>query len=147
MLKRPPKQKRQKLSKEQIAQQLAMQQEAERFKILIREHVWPALQKTDSAYAAQKVAEIFKTVMQGKMNDYWTDKKVADLALIDQMNEEGEFPNKAVFMELAEALAELSIADCQKLLQGMASAFDGYGRRLVEQTKMADLPVTEIINE
>lgn len=147
MLKRPPKQKRQKLSKEQIAQQLAMQQEAERFKILIREDVWPALQKTDSAYAAQKVAEIFKTVMQGKMNDYWTDKKVADLALIDQMNEEGEFPNKAVFMELAEALAELSIADCQKLLQGMASAFDGYGRRLVEQTKMADLPVTEIINE
>lgn len=124
-----------------------MQQEASRFKTLIREKVWPILQKTDSVYTAQNVAQIFKTVMTGKMNDYWTDKKVGDLDLIAQLNEEGDFPNKEVFLELAEVLAELSITDCQKLLQGMGGAFDGYGRRIAEQTKMAELPVTEIIND
>lgn len=142
----PKKVAQPKLSKQQIASQMVMQQEAEGFKKLIREELYPILQRLDSMARAQSVAEILKSVMTAKMNDYWSKKTVADLELVAQLDEEGEFKDADVFKDLLTAMADMPIGDAHKLLQGMGGAFDGYARKLASGQKMAELPVDQIIN-
>lgn len=140
------KPKQPKLSKAQIAQQMEMKQDADRFKKLIREEIFPVLKTLDTMARAQQVAEITKSVMVAKMNDYWSGKTVEDLGLIAQLEEEGEFKDAEIFKQLVAAMSPLTISDAHKLLEGMGGAFDGYARKLSAEKKMEDLSVDEIIN-
>lgn len=144
-----PKQKKAaqpKLNKAQLAERQAAIQQATVYKNLIREHVYPVLQRLETMSRAQQVAEITKTVMTAKMNDYWSGKTVADLDLVSQLAEEGDFKDADVFKDLILALNELPIAEAHKLLEGMGGAFDGYARKMASEKKMTDLPVEEILN-
>lgn len=142
-----PKPKRQKLSKEQLAQQLKLTQEAEFFKKLVREKVYPILQKAKSPVHAQQICDIFKTVMNGQMNQYWAERNVSDLGLAEELTKEKDVPNVEMYKGLIEALSELKITDALKLLQGMTAAIDGYARKLATEKPMSDVPISEILND
>lgn len=142
-----PKPKKLQLSKEQIAQQMKMRQEADRFKKLIRESVYPILQKSGSLINAQQVCEIMKTVMMTKVNAYWADKTVADLGLAGELDKDASAKDYEIYSELIKAIEPLTITDAQKLLQGMGGVLDGYTRKIASEKKMEDIPVEDIIND
>lgn len=138
------------LSKAQIAQQMQLKQEADKFKKLIREGIFPILKELDNVAKAQQVAEILKTVIDAKMNEYWQDKTVEDLKLIDQLEEEekdGTFQGADTFKKLITVMQGLSIGDAHKLLEGMGGAFDGYARKLAMEKKMEEVSASDIIND
>lgn len=141
------KQTKPKLSKEQIAQQMKMVEEATRFKKLIKDAVYPALQKADSLAHAQQMCEVLKTVMMSKVNAYWADKRVSDLGLMEDLTNDKDAKDVDAYRELIEALNGLSITDAQRLMQGMAGVLDGYTNKLAADKKMEDIPVKEIIND
>lgn len=139
------KQKRPKLSKEQVAQQMAMRAEADRFKKIIKENLYPVLQKAGSLMDAQTLCTVISKVMLAKCNQYWVDKKVSDLKLLEELANDGDAKDREIYTGVIEAINDLPITDAQKLLQGMGGALDGYTRKIAEGKQMADLPVEEII--
>lgn len=141
-----PKPKAPKLSKEQIAQQMANIAEANRFKKLIREDIYPVLQKVGSIAQAQQVCEIIKTVMMHKCNAYWADKTVLDLDLLQELTSEEDVKDREIYIDLITTLNELSITDAQKLLQGMDGILTGHTKRLAHEKNLSEIPVEEIIN-
>lgn len=140
-----PKPKAPRLSKEQVAAQMAARAEADRFKIFIREKFYPILQTSGSIIEAQQFCEVLKTVIMSKCNSYWADKTIADLELVDEINKDAEAKDVEIYTSALQVLGELSITDAQKLLQGMGGALDGYTRREAEKVSLTDVPVEEII--
>lgn len=136
---------KQKLSKEQVAHQFAMKAEADRFKKLIREDLYPILQTAGSIVEAQQLCEVMKTVMMSKCNAYWADKNVSELNLEEELTSELDAKDIEIYTNIVKALAPLSIVDAQKLLQGMGGALDGYTRREAAKKPLSEVPVEEII--
>lgn len=119
--------------------------EADRFKKLIRENLYPILQTAGSIIEAQQLCEVLKTVMMSKCNAYWADKKVSDLGLMEELTGDEDAKDVEIYSEVIQAINELPITDAQKLLQGMGGALDGYTRRRADEMLMKDIPVEEII--
>lgn len=142
---RPKKAVQPKLSKEQIAQQMAMKAEADRFKGIIRDKLYPVLQESGSITDAQQFCEVLKTVIMSKCNAYWADKNISDLGLIDELVGDSDAKDVDIYRAALEAIADLSITDAQKLLQGMGGALDGYTRRVAGAQPLKEVDVTEII--
>lgn len=124
---------------------MVMQAESDRFKKIIRDSFYPALQPAGSMKDAQTLCEILKAVINGAMNKHWEGKTVKDLDLITMLNEDAEAQDREIYTALITSIEELSIGDAQKLIQGMGGALDGYARRIAEGKQMADVPVEEII--
>lgn len=142
---RKPKLKKPKLSKEQVQQQMAARQEADKFKKLIREDLYPILQTAGSIIEAQQLCEVLKTVMMSKCNSYWADKTVADLELLEELAGDENAEDVDTYTKAIQAINSLTITDAQKLLQGMGGALDGYTRREASKKPLIEVPVEEII--
>lgn len=140
-----PKPKAQKLSKEQIAQRMAMESEASRFKKLIREGLFPVLQTVGSMLEAKSLVEVMGVVINGAMNKHWEDKTIKDLNLIEELNSDADAKDKEVYEAVIRSIEELSIGDAQKLLSGMGGVLDGYARKIADEKQMSDIKVEEII--
>lgn len=140
-----PKPKQPKLSKQQIAQQMAMIAEADRFRKIIREDLYPVLQTAGSIVEVQQLCEILKTVMMNKCNAYWIDKTVLDLALLEELTGEEDVKDREIYEGVINALNGLTIVDAQKLLQGMGGALDGYTHKIAMGKPLSEIPVEEII--
>lgn len=140
-----PKPKALKLSKEQIAARMRAESEAIRLRTIARESIFPALQDTKDLFHAQQVCEVLKTVITQAQNNHWTDKVLGDLGLIEELKGEAEATDKEVYIELLEKLADVSIADAHKLIEGMGSALSGYTAKIAHQTKISDLAAIDII--
>lgn len=140
-----PKPKAPKLSKEQIAQRMAMEADANRFKKLIREDLFPVLQTVGSVMEAKSLCEIMGVVINGAMNKHWEDKTVKDLNLIDELNADADAKDREVFAAVIGAIENLSIGDAHKLLKGMGGTLDGYTRKIADEKQMSDIKVEEII--
>lgn len=125
--------------------QMAARAEADRFKKIIRESIYPALQKAGSIIDAKQVCEILKTVIMTKCNAHWADKTVLDLDLLQELTTDTEVKDRDMHIELITALNELTITDAQKLLQGMGGALDGYSQRVAAKQPLSEVPVEEII--
>ena len=135
------------LSKEQIAQRIALQEKSKRFKKLAREGLYPVLQKhSTSLVHAQQVCEIFKTVIMSKMNQYWDGKNVVDLGLAEELTNDKKATDRELHAELIEVLADVPLGDAQQLLQGMVQTLDMYTRKGAMEIKLADVDVNEIVN-
>ncbi len=140
-----PKPKAQKLSKEQIAAQTKAVAEAARLRIVAKEKIFPALIGTRSMAHAQQVCEILKTVITNAQNHYWKDKTVKDLGLIEEMKDEEEVLDRDVYVALLEGLADISISDAHKLIEGMGGALSTYTLQIARKTKMDSISPDEII--
>lgn len=143
---RAAKPKRPQLTKEQLAQQAKDIGEANRFKTLIRESLFPVLQDAGNLFQAKMLCEVLSKVMLSKCNNYWADKTVLDLGLMEELTGDAEAKDVELYSGVIKALEPLSITDAQKLLQGMGGALDGYARAIAEKQMMKDLSVDEIIN-
>lgn len=119
--------------------------EANRFKDFIKTDLYPILQTAGSIVEAQQLCEVMKTVMLNKCNAYWLDKTVADLELVSELAGDENAEDVAIYTKVIIAMAELSITDAQKLLQGMGGALDGYTRREAMKKPLSEVDVLEII--
>lgn len=136
------------LTKEQLAQKAKLIAEAQKFKKLIREDIFPILSNgAKSLEHAQQVCEILKTVIVNSTNQYWQDKTLSDLKLDEELTSDKNVKDRDVYLGLIEALKDVSIEDSQKLLQGMGGALDGYVRLLARSKDFSEVKVEEIIND
>lgn len=142
---RPKKAAQPKLSKEQIAMRMAQEQEAIRFKNLIRDELFPVLQSVGSLNEAKSLCEVMGVVINGAMNNYWEDKTIKNLNLIGELNSDAEAKDKETFEAVIHAVEDLSIGDAQKLLKGMGGVLDGYARKIADAKPMSEIKVEEII--
>lgn len=141
-----PKPKAPKLSKEQIAAQMAKVTEANRFKTIVRESLYPIIQRAGSIAQGQTVCEVLKTVMMSKCNAYWADKTVLDLGLLEELQSEEDVKDLDIYIDAITLLNGMSITDAQKLVEGMNGILNGHTQRLAHEKQLSDIQIDEIVN-
>lgn len=140
-----PKPKQPKLSKAQIEAKTKAIQEAKRLRVMAKEMILAPLLGARSMAHAQQVCEILKTVLTNAQNQYWKDKTVEDLHLIEEMSQEEEVLDREIYEGLLRNLSCVSISDAHKLIEGMGGALNGYAVKLAHDMKMSDIKAEDII--
>ena len=112
---------------------------------LAEEKLMPTLIKYDlTAYQSGQTLDIIKTVILSKMNDYWTNRPVIDLGLVEELTKDEKAKDRDLYKELLESLSDLTVYEANKLLESFERVLQMYAQRHVMQIKAKDLPITEI---
>lgn len=126
---------------------MAQEQEATRFKSLIRDQLFPVLQTVTNIAEAKALCEVMGVVINGSMNKHWEDKTIKDLNLIEELNTDASAEDKGIYESAIHAIEDLSIGDALKLLKGMGGTLDGFSRKIAEDTKMSEVKIEQIIHD
>lgn len=140
------KQKRIQKSKAQLIEENRMKAEVNRLWPIAKDVIFASL----AAYAksithAQRSCEILKVVMQGKMNQYWTEKTVGDLGLVDELSKDEKLTDRELYLSLLTGFSDVRIVDAMKLVDGMCGSIDGYLKKEASKKPFSDIKVEEII--
>lgn len=139
------KQKKQNLSKEQVAGQMKQIEKSQRLRKLAREKVYPTLFKAENISTAKIICQVIEAIASAKVANYWADKKFSDLGLIEELKSDASSQDLDLYLEILTALNEEDIVDVQEILATMGKALDGY---LLKEAKTRAVPdVSEIIND
>ncbi len=145
-MRKNPLKKRENKSKEQLAYEMKVREEAERQKRIVKEVLYPALKKhATSIQHAQRTCEIFKTVIMQAMQLPFKDKQMNYLNLKEELTKEKDVQDKELYAKLIDGFDDVAITDTLKLLEGMGGAIDGYIRGQTAKQPF-DIKLEELVN-
>lgn len=129
------KKKRISKSKEQVALDLKNRQEVNRFRLKVKEELYPLLlEKSESIADAKMMLQITKMTIQQSLMAKQKELKVSDL----------EFPKVESKYERFEALMNIlkeeSVDIAMELCQGMSDAIDSFVKEEHTKRKLSELP-------
>lgn len=116
-----------------------------KLKSLAEKALLPILIANDlTAYQSGQTLDILKSVIMGKMNDHWTDKKMSDLDLIGELTKDTKAKDRDLYQSLLKEMDDLPINEVTKLLESFERVLQMYSQRHVMQIKVKELPIDEI---
>lgn len=138
--------KRQKKSKEQIAQEMANRQEIQEMKALAQKSILPVLIKNNmTAAQAVQVLEVLKEVALGKMNQAWTEKKFSEIGLAEELALDKTAESSQMYAEIIDSFKDSPISKIMKMLDVMSRVIDMYANRQVLQVRVGELPIDDMM--
>lgn len=115
-----------KLTKEQIAQHMKARGEAEKGKKLVREILYPILLEHATTIAnAERMTEVFKTVIMLVQQKPFKDKTIGDLDFTDEIAQDDE-KSRPVFESFIEGFKDVPITDAVKILHEFGGGINAY---------------------
>ena len=139
-----PFQKRVKKTKEQLLQENQFKAEVARMRPLAHS-LFECLQGTSSITHAQRTCEILKAVIQNKMNQYWAERTIGDLGLMEELTGDPTMKDRDLFMSLLTTFADVRIVDAMKIVDGMGGSIDGYLKKQNMNKPFTDIKQEELI--
>lgn len=140
------KQKRIPKTKEQIIAEEKMKAEVNRLRPIAKGAIFqPLHDHATSISHAQRTCEILKVVMQGKMNQYWVDKTVGELGMLEELAKDEKMTDRDMYLAVLEGLSDVKIVDAMKLIEGMNGSIEGYMKKEYGKKPFSDLKVEELI--
>lgn len=145
----PFKQKRKKLTTEQIADITRDAERAKDRKVFARDIFFPAILSTEvNCFEAMKACETIASVIVKKMNQEWGNKPVGDLNLEEELLKDKGLTDhsKELFTKLLGAVKDQKIGDANFHLQNMSFSIDAYIRRVLVKKPVKEVDINEFIN-
>lgn len=141
----PNRKQQRNLSKEQIASQMQMAEKNNRLKKIIRDKVYPHLEKAENLGGAKVICQVVATIADAKIKNYWADKKFSELGLVEELQNDESAQDLQIYTDLLQDLGDEDITDVQEIMSTMGGALDNH---VLKDAKNLPLPaVTEIIND
>lgn len=141
------KPKQPKLTKEQIAQGLKAQQEAQKGKKIVREVLFPVLQKHATTISnAERMVEVFKTVIMVVQQKPFKDKTIGDLDFTEEINQDDD-KSRPIFEDFVEAFKDMPIGETVKILNEFGGAIDSYFTRESQIRQFNTLTLEDLIGK
>lgn len=139
------KPKQPKLTKEQLAQGIKAQQEAQKGKKIVREVLFPVLQKHATTISnAERMVEVFKTVIMVVQQKPFKDKTIGDLDFSEEINQDDD-KSRPIFEDLVEAFKDMPIGETIKILNEFGGAIDSYFTRESQTREFSTLTLEDLI--
>lgn len=140
------KQEQPKLSKEQIAAQMKLKQEAEHGKNLVRDVLFPVLTIHATTIAnSERIAEIFKVAIMQAMQIPFKDKTVGELDFEPMLSEEKGDKSEEIFRACIEAFKDVKIADAVKILNEYEGGVSTYMQLELQKRDFTSLSLEDLI--
>lgn len=142
------KPKQPKLSKEQLAQQMKAQQDAQKGKKIVREILFPILSKHATTISnAERMTEIFKTVIMLAMQRPFKDYKVGDLDFSEDINNEKDDKSMEIFKDFIEGFKDTPIPDAVKILNEFEQGINAYFQNESRTREFKTLTLEDLIGK
>lgn len=143
-----PKPKQPKLTKTQLAQQFSQQQEAQKGKKIVREILFPILEKHATTISnAERMTEVFKTVIMLAMQRPFKDKSVGDLDFSEDLNNEKDDKSKEIFEDFLEGFKDTPIPDAVKILSEFEQGINAYMQNELRIREFKTLTLEDLIGK
>lgn len=141
------KPKQPKPTKEQLAQILKQKTDAEKGKRLVREVLFPILQKSATTIRnAERQVEIFKTVIMVVQQKPFKDKTVGDLDFTEEIASDDE-KSRPIFEAFVEGFKDVPIGEAVKILNEFSGAIDAYFSHEAAKREFSSLTIEDLIGK
>lgn len=115
-----------KLSKEEIAAHLKAKTEAEKGKAIVRDILYPILHEHATTISnAERMAEIFKTVIMVVQQKPFKDKTIGDLDFTEELDQDDE-KSRPVFQAFIDGFKNVPIGEAVKILNEFGGGVNAY---------------------
>lgn len=141
-----PLKKRVKKPKEQIVAEIKQKQQWEREKDIARTLVFPVLEKhTRSVHHAEQVCGIIRAVVTTQQNNYWMDKTIGDLHLIEELKKDADSADPEMYEELLTNLKDVPIMEALRVSDILGQIIGAHAQNMTYKLKLSEVPIEEII--
>lgn len=142
------KPKQPKPSKEQLAYQIKLRQEAEHGKKIVTEVLYPILYAHATTISnSERMTEIFKVAIMQAMQLPFKDKTVGDLDFSSLLAEEKEDKSKQVFLSFIEGFKDIKITDAVKILQEYEGGVNAYLQNELQTREFKSLTLEDLLGK
>jgi predicted metal-dependent peptidase len=140
--KTPPK------SKEQIAHEMKLKQEAEKGKAIVKDILFPILfEHATTISNAERITEVFKVIIMQAMQMPFKDKTIGDLDFKPMLDEEKDDKSKETFIAFVEGFRDVKIADAVKILQEFEGGVNAYFNNESRKREFKTLTLEDLIGK
>lgn len=140
--------KQPKPSKAQLAHELKLRSEAEKGRKVVRDVLYPILHEHATTISnAERMCEVFKTVIMLAMQRPFKDKSVGDLDFSEDMNAEKDDKSKVIFEAFVNGFKDIPIPDAVKILQEFEGGINAYFQNESRTRKFDTLELKDLIGE
>ena len=137
-----------KKSKEQLAHELKVRTEAQKGKKIVSEILFPILHEHATTISnAERMTEIFKTIIMLAMQRPFKDKNVGDLDFSEDLNSEKDDKSKVIFEAFVEGFKDIPIPEAVKILQEFEGGINAYFQNESRTRKFDTLELKDLIGE
>jgi hypothetical protein len=137
-----------KLSKAEIAQQMKARQEADRGKSIVRDVLYPILHEHATTISnAERMTEIFKTVIMLAMQRPFKDKTVGDLDFSEDINNEKDDKSRIIFQSFLDGFKGVPIGEAVKILQEFSGGVNAYFDNESRTREFTSLTLEDLIGK
>lgn len=114
------------MTKAQVAQQLRQRVEVEKGKKIVREIIFPILQKHATTISnGERMVEVFKTVIMVAQQKPFRDKTIGDLDFSEEIESDDE-KSRPIFEDFVEGFKDVPIGTAVKVLDEFSGAINAY---------------------
>lgn len=136
------------MSKEQVASQMKLMQEAEKGKKIVREVLYPILHEHATTISnAERMTEVFKTVIMLAMQRPFKDKTVGELDFSEDLNNEKDDKSKAIFEAFLSGFKGIPIGEAVKILSEFEGGINAYFSNQSRVTEFKSLTLEDLIGK
>lgn len=140
--------KQPKLSKEQLAYQMKLRQEAEHGKKIVTEVLYPILHEHATTISnSERMTEIFKVAIMQAMQIPFKDKTIGDLDFSSMMNEEKEDKSRIIFEAFIDGFKDTKITDAVKILQEYEGGVNAYLQKELQTREFKSLTLEDLLGK
>lgn len=140
--------KQPKMTKEQIAQQMKMKEEAAKGKKIVTHVLYPILHEHATTIAnSKRLTEIFKVIIMQAMQIPFRDKAVGDLDFSPMLEEEKDQASRIIFQSFVDGFKDVKITDAVKILQEYEGGVDAYLQQELSTREFKSLTLEDLIGK
>lgn len=142
------KPKQPKLTKQQIAQQMKMKEEAMKGKQIVQDVLYPILHEHATTISnSERLTEIFKVCIMQAMQIPFKDKTIGDLDFSSMLDEEKDEKSVAIFNAFIDGFKNVKITDAVKILQEYEGGVNAYLQKELQSREFKSLTLDDLIGK
>lgn len=135
-------------SKEQVAHEMRLKQEADKGKAIVRDVLFPILWEHATTISnAERLAEIFKVIIMQAMQAPFKDKNIGDLDFKPMLNEEKDDKSRQIFVAFTGGFKDIKITDAVKILQEFEGGINAYFSAESHKREFKTLTLEDLIGK